>query len=89
MTMKEKLSAIGMWAASAPTMAFGFSTLVSGTTTLLGLITAVLGTGMAVCGFIWWVRRLKRQRVRMEIEEMELARLRSLASHQSRHRGEV
>jgi len=61
-----------MWFMAVPVTAKGLEALAHGATTLFGALTALLGFMMGTCGFIWWLRRLRRQRVKMQLEEMQL-----------------
>lgn len=72
MNAKEKVTAFWMWIASVPITAKGVDTLAHGAITVLGVGTATLGFAMAVCGFVWWIRRLRRQRIKLQVEEMQL-----------------
>jgi hypothetical protein len=69
--MKEKVSAFCMWALAVPVTAKGVDSLVHGATTLLGLGTALLGFIIAILGVTWWKRRLRRQWLKLEIEEFQ------------------
>lgn len=70
--MKNKFSAVVMWIASIPITAKGIEVIVHGVTTFFGLVAAVCGGLMGIFGVVWWLRRLKRQRIKTELEELEL-----------------
>ena len=70
--MKEKASAFLMWIASVPLTLSGMESVVHCAATLFGMLSAFFGFLMAACGFIWWLRRLRRQKIKLTLEEMQL-----------------
>jgi len=81
--MKEKFQAFFMWLLAAPVTAAGIDAMVHTTTAIIGALTALVGLLIGICGLIWWIRRLRRQTIKITREELDFQRMRDRLKKQT------